>query len=302
MSRRRALLAAAALTLLVPACSADGSDAGSDGPTPTTEGGDTPTTEGGETPTTETEPEPDPDADADDVLIDAVDTTLGTDSFQVDSTAELQVAAQEFGLRSSGQVDYENLVADVELAVEGEGQDADIALRADGTNLWIRAGGNTGVELPDGKTWVEGEASRLTDSDNFEPSDLIGVILALRASDGAEAGDTEEIDGVEATSYTVTIDYDEAVEAAGDDAEAFQSALSLTSPDPVALEIEAWVGDDGVIRRFSLEVDAGAAALGGSYEVELSEIGAEVDAPEPPDAAETVTGPEAESILDELVG
>ncbi len=292
--RRRTARLALATVLLLSACSADGdSEGGGGGGSSTTE------TSGGSDPSTTTTSEP--DADPDQALVDAVDATLAIEAFRVESDAQLQVVAQRFRLTSSGYVDYDALVADIEIGVEGEDQDANIGLLADGTNLWVRAEGTTGVEIPDGKTWVQGEASLLEGSDSFAPEDLIGVVLALRAAEGSEAGDTEEIDGVETTHYTTTVDYQDAVEAAGDDAEAFQSALSLTSDDPVALDLEVWVGDDGVIRRFQLEVDAGEAPLGGTYEVELSGIGEELEAPEAPDAGDVVSGPEAEEILDQLI-
>lgn len=292
MSRRRAWLAAAAL-LIAPACSAGGeSEEGGGGGG----GGRSSTTEAGET-TTTAEVSEDPDQ----ALIDAVDATLETESFTVDGEANLDIASQQLRLTSSGSVDYADLVAGVVIGVDQGGEETEVEIRSDGSTLWVRSDGSGGLELPDGKTWVQGEVSQLEDSDSFAPKNLIGVIIALRAAEGTEAGDTAEIDGVSATSYTTTVDYDAAVEAAGEDREVFESALSLTSEDPVALDIEVHVGDDGIVRRFDLEIDAGSAPLGGDYTIELTDVGEEVDPPEAPDEADTVTGAEAEPFLDQLL-
>jgi hypothetical protein len=292
--RRRTAHLALATALVLSACSA-GSD--SEGGGDKGQGGTTTTEAANDTTTTVAEPADDPDQ----AVIDAVDATLAVESFRVESDAQLEVGAQEFRLTSSGFVDYADLLADMEITVTGNDQDAAIALLADGTNLWVRADGGASVEIPDGKTWLEGEATLLEQSDNFAQVDLIGVLVALRAAAGTEVGDTEEIGGVETTSYLATIDYQDAVDAAGDDAEAFQSALSLSSEEPVALDVQVWIGDDGIIRRFHLEVDAGGAPLGGTYEVELSEVGEEPEAPEAPDAADVLSGPEAEELLSQLI-
>lgn len=189
-----------------------------------------------------------------------------------------------------------------EISIESAEQDATVELRADGTTLWVRPKGDAGVELPAGKTWVEGDASRLEQSDSFAQEDLIGVILALRGATGTEVGDSRDIDGTATQSYTTTIAYDDAVTAAGDQAAAFESALSLTADEAPLLNIEVSIGDDGIIRRFQLEVDAQSGApLGGTYEVDLTDVNAEVEPPEAPAAADVVSGPEAEALLDQLI-
>lgn len=301
MSRPRPWLLAAVL-LLVPACSAGGGGSDSEGgggggggggQTTTTESG------GGDTSTTEAQ---EPSGDADQILADAVDATLGSSSFSVESEANLTVGVQEFRLSTAGAIDYENFVADATIGIEQSGSATEIQLLADGDQLWVRADEIEGITLPDPKkVWVQGDAALLGESGNFRPADLIGVILALRGAEGAEAGETEEIGGAEATKYTFTIEYDDAVEAAGEDAEDFESALSLTSDGPIELAIEAWIGDDdGVVRRFVLEADAGSVPLGADYVVELDDVGDEVEAPDAPEAATVLTGAKADELLEQI--
>lgn len=301
MSRRHAWLAAAAL-LLVPACSADGG--GSEGGGGNGGGGGTQTTTttsettggGGET-TTTVETSEDPDQ----AVSDAVDATLATESFTVSSEANLQIAGQDLKLTSDGSIDYAGLVADATIGIDADGKAFEVGIRSDGTMLWVRAEGDDApFAVPGGKTWVEGKSSRLEQSDGFAQVDLIGVIVALRAADGTKAGDTEEIDGVSSQQYTTSIDYDEAVAAAGPDEAKFRTALSLESEDPVALDIEVWVGDDGVIRRFQLDIDAGQAPLGGDYRIDLTDVGADVEVPEAPPSEDVLSGAEAEDLLDQI--
>ncbi|MBA3281012.1 MAG: hypothetical protein H0U29_02155 [Acidimicrobiia bacterium] len=302
MSRRRAWLAATAL-LLVPACTADGGGSeggggnGGGGGAPTTTEPTTETTGGGTTTTTTEEPSEDPDQ----AVVDAVDATLATESFTVSSEANLQIAGQDLQLTAEGSIDYAELVADATIGIDADGEAYEIGIRSDGTMLWVRAEGDGApFAIPEGKAWVEGESSRLEQSDGFAQIDLIGVVVALRAADGTEAGDTDEIDGVSAQKYTTSVDYDEAVEAAGPDAAKFQSALSVESEDPVALDIEVWVGDDGVIRRFQLDIDAGQAPLGGDYRIELTDVGSDVEVPEAPPSEDVLSGAAAEDLLDQV--
>ncbi|QXC61802.1 hypothetical protein KSP35_02895 [Aquihabitans sp. G128] len=301
MRRPVAVVALAAL-LSVTACSTSGggSDAGGDGgkTTTTADDGKTTTTEG-DTSTTIA-----PDDDPDQAVADAVNATLDNPRFSVQSEANLTVGAQKFQLTTDGSIDYEGLVADAEITIDGgKGQQGQLKLLADGEKLWINAEGDVGVTIPDGKSWVEGDADLLTSSDNFAPVDLIGVIVALRGADGTKAEGTKEIDGVETQQYSTTLTYDEAVEGAGADAEAFKSALSLTSEKPVDLNIDVWVGDDGIIRTFQLEVDAPSGVpLGGDYTVELTDVGDDVEVPDAPEASKVLTGAKADALLDKLMG
>ncbi|MCU1497234.1 MAG: hypothetical protein JWM47_1187 [Acidimicrobiales bacterium] len=297
--RRSSPLALAVVTALLTlaACSTSGSDAGDDAGTagtPTTAAAPAETT----TSTTAAELPDDPDQ----AVADAVDTTLENPAFSVQSEANLDVEERTVVLSTEGSLDYDARIADVRIAIDGgEGQQGDVRLLADGEHVWVAPRGDVGVTMADGKEWAEGEADRLSSSD-FEPVDLVGVIVALRAADGTELGGTEEIDGVEAQEYTTTVTYEDAVDAAGSDADAFQSSLSLTADEPVDLDIHVWIGPDGIIRRFELTIDAPAGVpLGGDYTVELSDVGDEIEPPDAPDADTVLQGPEAEDVLDQLL-
>ncbi len=295
MRRTPALLALVAVMAL-PMCGVSDDSEGAPGPEQgtTTEPGGSETTVA-ETTTTAEVPE-----DLDQALADAADATIAATSFTIDSEAQLDIAGQQLALGVIGSVDYEAYQASLELMVDQDGTASNQEIRSDGETLWVRVESDA-ITIPDGKTWVEGDAARLEDATTFDPDGVLGVLYALRAAEGTEAGDTEEIDGVEATQYTTEIDYTAAVAAAGSDADAFEAALSLDSPEAIALLVDVWVGEDGLVRRFELEVDAGTTPLGGSYRIELSEIGEEVGEVEVPPATDTLTGPQADTLLDRLI-
>lgn len=238
--------------------------------------------------------------DPDQALADAVDATLAATAFTIDTEANLVIAGQDVQLTAQGPLDYEAPGASVTITVIAPTGDGEIEIRSDGDRVWVRPEGSSDVGLPDGVTWIEGDASRLFESETFEPTGLLGVLVALRAAEDTERLDTVEVDGVEATKYQTTVDYDEAVEAAGDDAEAFESALSLTAPGSIDLLIDVTVGPDGIIRTFSLDIDASTPQIDGDYQLEITDVGAPAVAEAPP-ADETLTGPEAEDLLDELL-
>ena len=281
---------------LVTACGVSGSDAGS--APPSTNGDASSTTAGADTTTSSTAVV---DDDPDQALADAADATLAAPSFGLDSEANLEIGAQKFRLGAKGSVDYDSLVAKVTISVDSNGKPGEVEIRSDGTTLWVRPDAPTGVAVPDGKTWVEGNASRLRQAKTFDQPGLIGVLLALRAANDSQRSGSEEIDGVKATDYTTTVDYAEAVKAAGKDADAFKTALSLTAPGQTALDIEVAVGADGIIRRFRLDIDSDSSLLGGDYRVDLSDVGQAAEAPDAPPKGETLTGPKADKLLDQLL-
>lgn len=236
------------------------------------------------------------------VLDDAVDATLAVERTSLQLLAMLDIGGQQLELAAEGQLDYEAVVADVTLTTEQEGTTQALQILADGETAWLGGEGAAAAAFPEGFGYVAGSAEELGSSDSFRPIDLVGVVLALRGAEDVQGGDTEEVDGVETRVYTTTVPYVDAVEAAGDDAEAFQSALSLTGDADVAdLEIEVAIGPDDVVRRLDLDIEAGDLPVDGTYALTLTGVGEEVDAPEEPPADQVATGPEAEALFTQLL-
>ena len=290
---------ALALTLLAAGCGGgDDGDGDTDGETTETSADSA----SPETPTeTETESEEEGE-DADAALEAATDATLASERFGIEYAASLQFGEQTLDLTAEGSVDYGATVADVRLGVEQQGQTQSVEILADGETAWVSSQGATAPPVPGGATYVSGPAATLAEASTFTPEGILGVVLVLRSGDAAEVGDTEEVDGVEATTYSFTVPYEDAVAAAGPDAQAFQTALSLTGAAAQAdLVVEVAVGSDDVVRTLDLTIEGGDVPVGGSYDLTLSEVGAEVEPPAAPAEDDVATGPEAEAIFEQLL-
>lgn len=240
------------------------------------------------------------ETEAVDVVHEAVDATLGVTSMEVDSEARLEVTGTEVVFGIDGEFDYESKVGEAEFGIEQAGQSQQVEIRSDGESAWFRVEGDSVPAVPDGKTWAQGEVAALSTNGSMEPEGLVGVVIALRGAEEVEVGESKEIDGEPAREFTTTVVYGDALEAAGDDREAFESAFSLTGVDDAELDITVWIGDDGVIRDFDLSVDAGGKPIDGSYTLEIGNVNDEVEAPEAPDPDDVATGPEAEAWIAQM--
>lgn len=250
------------------------------------------------------EPTQDDERGAGEVLDAAVDATLANPRASIESLADLQIAGQQITLETDGRVDYDAVVVDSTLQVTQSGSSQRVEILADGETFWVAAEGAQVPPFPDGATYLAGDVERLAEAETFTQDSLVGIVLVLRsgADADAEEGDTEEIDGVETRSFTYTVPYTDALEAAGDDAEALRSALSLTGDAEQAdLEVEVAVGSDDVVRRLEVEIDGGTVPVSGTYDLALSDVGAEVEPPEAPADDEVARGPQADALLDQLI-
>lgn len=287
---------------LTAGCGVSGGDDGastttSDGPTTTA-----PTASTASTTTAPTSTTTESSEDADQAVKDGGEATLETSAFTIDSSLDLTAGIEDLSLGVQGSVDYDESVAGVTISVDAADQTGEVEIRSDGTKLWIRPGGSALPEpIPEGKTWVQGKADRLGDSGSFDQTGLLGVLIALRAAEDSERTGTDELDGTEVTLYETTIDYAEAVKVAGDDEESFTSSLSLEAPGTTNLKVELAVGSDGIIRHLDFDVENKSGLVDGTYELDLTDVETTIDAPETPPADDTLTGPKAEKLLDQLV-
>lgn len=245
--------------------------------------------------------DPEDDREPVEVVQASVDATLGNERMTVDSQATLQVAEQGFSLFSEGAVDYGAAVSDLRFGVTQAGESTEVTVLADGTDAWVSVDGEQAPALPGGATWVQGDAADLPAAGTFQPEGLLGVVLALRAAEDVDEFDTEDHDGVTTRVFGTTIAYADAVAAAGEDAQAFTTALSLTGEAEQAdLDIQVAIGPDDVIRTYDLSVESDAAVSGG-YDIDLSGVGRDVAVPSAPDPDEVATGPDAEEVFRQLL-
>ena len=143
-------------------------------------------------------------------------------------------------------------------------------------------------ELPDGKTWVKGNAEDFSKTgtsglDQFgslsgmDPRDIFGFLKAVSGS--IEAVGSEEVRGVESSHYRATLDPAKLTELVP-----AEQRKALGGVDDAArqagideLPIDVWIDADNRIRKLAIELDAkmpgSDASLEASFVVELYDYG-----------------------------
>jgi hypothetical protein len=134
-------------------------------------------------------------------------------------------------------------------------------------------------QLPDGKTWIRGDASEaasldLDELERFAASDPRDVLSTLRAVTGdVETVGSEELRGVPTTHYRATMDPAELEKlATGKDRTATESLV-----DPLAtrsglgpIPVDVWLDAAGLVRKLSMSFEATEPSLSRSSEVSMS--------------------------------
>jgi hypothetical protein len=152
-------------------------------------------------------------------------------------------------------------------------------------------------QLPDGKTWVKGDAKTLSaagsgDMQQFgslagtDPRDVFGMLRAVSGS--IEAVGTDELRGVETSHYKATIDVskleklvpaEQRQTLGGIDEAAAQAGLT-------GIPVEIWIDGDQQVRKLTFSIDAKqpgtSQSVKASFEVELYDYGKPLDITLPP--------------------
>lgn len=180
----------------------------------------------------------DAQAEAQRIVLGAAHATFATGTAQVLVT--LEGLGDDDG---SGQVDFENLLSQVDVDLDGE----PTTVIVDGEDVFVGLNDTFTQDLdglPDVATIVL----------------FLQPLQALQILNGADGdidivGD-DDIDGVAVTHYQVTVDLMAALDALdGADRAALQAAIDRLGSD--SLVVEVWIDDDGVVRRLSSDIDLG---------------------------------------------
>jgi hypothetical protein len=151
--------------------------------------------------------------------------------------------------------------------------------------------------LPSGKTWMKVDVEKLAKGSGLDLTQLLQanqgspapVLDALVKTNESTKVGRETIDGVATTHYRSAVDPREAAlsQFRGDARKQLEQALQTTHV--ASIPVDAWVGDDGLVRRLRLELpsDVTGRSTGGTitFTEELSGYGDDVDV-ELPDESE----------------
>ncbi len=167
---------------------------------------------------------------------------------------------------ATGQVDFENLLRARSTSTL-DGEDTTVIVDGDETYVGVDEIFTLDLEgLPDVATIVL----------------FLQPLQALQILNGADGdidivGD-DDIDGVAATHYQVTVDLRAALDSLdGADRAALQSAIDRLGSD--SLVVDVWLDDDGVVRRLSTDIDLGGRTV--TVTLGYSDFGSPVDIRDP---------------------
>jgi hypothetical protein len=145
--------------------------------------------------------------------------------------------------------------------------------------------------LPIGQSWVKLDLEKAGKSLGVDLNQLMGqagqdpsdVLEMLRASGSVQEVGTETVNGDSTTHYRATIDLAKAAGQLDDRAQQLVQSL-IAQGAPASIPVDVWVGDDGLVRKLTL--DESLAAQGQSAEVkldlEISDYGTDVNVSAPP--------------------
>ena len=178
----------------------------------------------------------------------------------------------------------------------GSPEDWKLELIQDGDTAYIRFP-LMAKDMPDGKTWVKGDAKELSGANagqlsqfgSFAGTDARDVFGLLKAVSGSiESVGSEELRGVETSHYRATIDFakleqlvpkEQRQSLGGLDQSAKQAGLT-------ELPLDVWIDADQRVRKLSIDLDAKQpgtdASVKASLVVELFDYGTPLDVELPP--------------------
>jgi hypothetical protein len=207
----------------------------------------------------------------------AVSKTTTSDSAKV----HLAITSNAFTVTADGVANSANHTA--RMTVDAAGREADLVL--DGTTAYLKLPPALAKLVPGGKPWVKLDLAQLSKLQGVDLAKLLQMIgqqdptqaLQLLQSVGnvREAGH-EQIDGVDTTKYTGTLDPQKiAATFAGTGL-----ATILGQIDAKPIPVSVWIDGDGYVRKLDGSLRAGGADV--EIAATLSDFGANVDVTPPP--------------------
>jgi hypothetical protein len=214
-----------------------------------------------------------------------------------------ETEGMDLGIEMEGVVDFETQAGSFEMSALG----MDINMLTDGETIWIQMPfGGVG-----GKTWVAAPLEAMEGQEMAGFDSATGVLDSLRGVGGEiEEHGTEEINGVDATHYSTTIELADAIAATpqADRPEVEAALEQLGGFGGAGFPIDVWITDDGLPVRMVMTFappagESGDALFGdGSFsmQVDFTDFGVPVEIEPPdPDEVHVVDDP---SELGELFG
>ena len=214
----------------------------------------------------------------------AAEKTLAAGTARV--VASVRTSGQPLSIEMDGVYDFERKRGDFSFDIDAAAMSGQTDGIADGATLYL----DVGEEAIPGKRWVRVNAAETTPAgvgSVAAPTLQASPTTSLRYLDGAESVEkvgTEIVRQIRTTHYRMRIDVKRAAEANEDDV-----GDALDQIGDLELDAEAWIDDQGRLRRFEFTIPVGElpgatdAARGRlTITQDLFEFGADVDVELPP--------------------
>jgi hypothetical protein len=207
-------------------------------------------------------------------------------------TIELNATGAFAGTQAQIEMDFGAMLEALEGAAGEEappGFDEPMQIVVDGATMYMRwpflsmmAGGTEWMSVSAEEMGLASDSLGTGWAATNNPAQMLEMLRGISSGDIEELGD-EEIRGTDTTGYAVTIDLAKAAEQMPDD---FRAAFeqSLEDLSVTTMPMDVWLGDDGLVRRISLDAmemltdTAGAAELeSGQLTMDFFDYGADVE-------------------------
>lgn len=228
------------------------------------------------------------DAGVEDLLARAASATEASGTARVEMTVRMPVAGREpTPLTTIGEVDFDQRVvhAVMDLSASGLGgsgspASGNVEMVSSGLVVHMR-GAVFGPELA-GK-WVKFDYAVLFEAQGLDPAaltaqrgnDPASMLQVLRSAGEVVTIGAEDVRGVSTTHHRSTVDPTAMFASAGavqDEAKVAALAALYTGP----IQIDVWVGSDGLVHRYAMAAPMAAGTL--SYDYVFYDFGVAVDA------------------------
>jgi hypothetical protein len=214
--------------------------------------------------------------------------TVGVDS----SKGSFSVSAN--GVLDEGQADVTTDLSKVLAAAGLPAGDGSVELRYLQENgdpvVYVNAPALSSM-IPGGKSWVRLDLEQVAKGAGVDLNQMIAqaaqnpanVLDLLRSAGSVQTVGTETVDGVQTTHYRATIDLSKAAGLVGGPAQQAVQHL-IDNGGPSTIPVDVWIGDDGLVRRVSIDDRITVSGQTASVKVQLdiSDYGATANVTAPP--------------------
>ena len=232
-------------------------------------------------------------------------TTAKVETLRVSMEIKVDVGGQSVGTKASGDFDNPRHrghltmdMGDILGADTGSGGNASIEEVVDGSTIYMRApmlSGLSGSKKP----WIKVDASGLvggaTDLGTTDPS----AFLAYLESAGGKVTTVgkEDVRGTSTTHVRTSVDLaDMAAKVGKGRSQKLLDQLGVDAKDFGSVPVDAWIGDDGYVRKVTLSYDTSKLGTGlgsgtSSVTIEMYDFNEPVDITIPPASQVTTVDP-----------